>query len=387
MGATLPLVTFLSFAIIMAPCSEAVRRLPAPENLSFKWIDGFVVQVNWSWPKPRGLPEDCDVVYEIQRTDKDDYRAQVKITNFTQDFLIDDMASGSLELSIFSKPKTGCKGWNESEPVKIEIPPKKSKAELVKDFKCYYLSKGFNCSWEQVDPSEDLKVFYRLKGKKEEDIKSLKMCKPEKMEGRNICSLEREDNRDFFVLVETETTMTTFEPKNLIHVPEMSIHESESSLKLTWTNSFVGQLCTWRLCIWYKECGKNKPPNCYDLNEDRTVSIPYKKCCRYEFQYNMTTNEYCKEVISDTSNIKTHGTTKTCLDTANVVAIVIPIIVVFCLILSFYCFQKHQEKLGLPNLDPMTIKDMLKGKKIPNETVMKPNPEVTDNLIIHQEKC
>lgn len=384
MGATLPLVTFLSFAIIMAPCGEAVRRLPAPENLSYEWIDGFLVQVTWSWPKPRGLPEDCGVVYEIQRTDKVNYRAQVKIPNFTQEYLTDDMPSGSLELSIFSKPETGCKGWNESQPVKKTIKPNKPKAELVKDFKCYYLSKGFNCSWEQVDPSEDLKVYYRLKGKEEEDIKSLKMCKPEKIEGRNICSLERKDKRDFFVLVETETAMTTFEPKYFIHVPEMSIHESEASLNLTWTNPDVGQLCTWRLCLWYKECGKSKTTNCYNLNQDRTVSIPYKKCCRYEFQYNTTTDKYCTEVISDTSDIQTHGTTKTCLDTANVVTIVIPIIVILCLILSFYCFRKHQEKLGLPNLDPMTIKDMLKKNEIRNP-VMILNDEPTVRLIFKEE--
>lgn len=56
-------------------------------------------------------------------------RARVTITNFTQDFLVDDMASGSLELSIFTKPETGCKGWNQSETVKIKIYPKKPKGK------------------------------------------------------------------------------------------------------------------------------------------------------------------------------------------------------------------------------------------------------------------
>lgn len=47
--------------------------------------------------------------------------ARVEHTNFTYYYLSKDFTADILELRISSKPLEGCKGWNESEPVKVNI--------------------------------------------------------------------------------------------------------------------------------------------------------------------------------------------------------------------------------------------------------------------------
>ncbi|XP_016528779.1 uncharacterized protein LOC103140603 isoform X1 [Poecilia formosa] len=364
MSATLKFVTFLSFAIMVAPHGEADHRLPAPQNCTPHWADRFVVEVKWIWLKPNDLPESCKVEFEIRWTDKQEDVARVKHTNFTYYYLSKDFTANILELSISSKPLKDCNGWNESDPVKVNIKAPKSYAELVKDFRCFYLSNGSKCFWTPVDPSEDLKVYYRSRGKEKKDIQSLKVCEAFKMEGRNSCSLKLEKRRNIFVLVENETRMNTFEPKMEIYVPKMSINETEKYLHLTWRKPAVGPDGAWRFCVWYKECGNNKPPRCYEFSQRRTVSIPYNKCCRYEFQYNISTNKFNEDLSSDTSEVILHGTTSFCISSANVVAIIIPIIVCFCVILSIYCFKKHEKIFGCTRLDPSVIKEILNLKQV-----------------------
>ncbi|KAM4714146.1 uncharacterized protein FYW61_019212 [Anableps anableps] len=387
MSAALHFVTFLSFAVMMAPYGEADQRLPAPQNVFYYWIDKFVVNVSWTWPKPNTLPQNCVVKFEIRQKDKPVTRVEHK--NFIEQYVIEDFTSNILELSIYSKLETDCKGWNESEPVKQQIKPPKEYAELVRDFKCFYLSNNISCSWIPVDPSEDLKVSYRFAGKMEEDIQSLKVCEPYKMKGRNDCYLERETSRETLVLVETETRMNTFKPKIAIYVPELSINETEAYLKLTWTKPVVGERCTWRYCLWYKECG-NKSLLCYDINEKPTVDIPYKKCCGYEFQYNISTdNNYCPEISSVTSKVIPYGTTRSCISTANVVAIIFPIIICFCVTLSFYCFKKHKKIFGCNKFDPSIIKEFLNINSNKENLYMPQQGEHTDTcteLISTQEQ-
>ncbi|XP_054914419.1 uncharacterized protein LOC129378163 [Poeciliopsis prolifica] len=381
MSATLQFVTFLSVAITMAPYGEADRRLPAPQKYTHHWADRFVVVVNWTWPKPKELPQSCNVKFEIRWTDKQENVAHVEHTNFTYYYLSKDFTADILELRISSKP-LDCKGWNESEPVRVNIKAPKSHAELVKDFRCFYLSNGSKCFWTPVDPSEDLKVYYRFRGKEKKDTQSLKVCEAFKVEGRSSCSLKVEKGRDIFVLVESETRMITFEPKMEIYVPEMSINETEAYLQLTWTKPAVGLDRAWRFCVWYKECGNNKPPRCYEFSQHRTVGIPYNKCCRYEFQYNISTTRFYKDVSSDTSEVMSYGTTSSCISLANVVAIIIPIIVCFCVILSIYCFKKHENIFGWTPLDPSVIKDLFnvnKENKISQDNLFMQHPgEHTD---------
>ncbi|XP_023202367.1 uncharacterized protein LOC111611022 [Xiphophorus maculatus] len=394
MSATLQFVAFLSFAIVMASYGEADRRLPAPQKYTHHWADRFVVVVNWTWPKPKELPQSCNVKFEIRWSEKQQDVARVEHTNFTYYYLSKDFTADILELNISSKPLEGCKGWNESEPVKVNIKAPKSNAELVKDFRCFYLSNDSKCFWTAVDPSRDLKVYYRFPGIEKKDIQSLKACEAFKMEGRSSCSLKVEKGRDIFVLVENETGMNTFEPKMEIHVPKMSINETGAYLQLTWEKPVVGPIGAWQFCVWYKECGNNKPPRCYTFSQHRTVDIPYNKCCRYEFQYNISTTGFYKHVSSDTSEVIPYGTTSSCISSANVVAIIIPIIVCFCVILSIYCFKKHEKIFGCTRLDPSVIKEILnlnKENKIPQANLlMQHQGEHTDTcarLVPGKEGC
>uniref|UniRef100_A0A3Q2Q4A2 Uncharacterized LOC105925516 n=2 Tax=Fundulus heteroclitus TaxID=8078 RepID=A0A3Q2Q4A2_FUNHE len=374
MSTTGQFVTLLAFVIVMAPDGKADRHLPAPTNLSYKWIDGFVVNVTWSWLKPEELPQNCSVKYEIWQMDK--HVADVKDRHYFEDYyLTKDLAPSGGVLDIHCKAKTDCKGWSESEPAKAKISTNKRHDELVKDFTCLFLPNGFNCSWLPVNPSEKLKVSYRVSGKTKEDIQSLKVCEnPYPMNGKCGCELHTDKDREIFVLVETKKRMNTFIAQYAISVPQMSVEESGSFLHLTWTSPNVGQKCTWRTCVWYKECGKEKFPKCFDIKtyERIPVTIPYNKCCRYEFQFNTTTDRHCTEVSSKTSDVITHGTTTPCLDTANVAAIVIPIIVCICVALSFYCFKKHEHIFGSTKLDHSVIKEMFNFNKLPRTRLYVP---------------
>ncbi|PWA14804.1 hypothetical protein CCH79_00014515 [Gambusia affinis] len=394
MSAALQFVTFLSFAITMAPYGEADRRLPAPQQYAHHWVDSFVVVVNWTWPKPKELPQSCNVKFEIRWTDKQEDVARVEHTYFTFYYLSKDFTADILELSISSKPLKGCKGWNESEPVKVNIKAPKSYAELVKDFRCFYLSNDSKCFWTPVDPLENLTVGYRFRGKENKDTQSLKACNASVMDGRSSCSLTVEKGRDIFVVVESETRMNTFQPKMEIYVPKMSINETEGYLQLTWRKPAVGPDGAWRFCVWYKECGSNKPSRCYEFSQHRTVNIPYNKCCRYEFQYNISTKRFHEDVSSDSSEVIPYGTTSSCISSANVVAIIIPIVVCFCVILSIYCFKKHEKIFGCTRLDPSVIKEILnlnKENKISQGNLLMQHPgEHTDTctpLVPGKEDC
>ncbi|KAM4565308.1 uncharacterized protein V3H82_014331 [Fundulus diaphanus] len=307
--------------------------------------------------------------------------ANVEDRYFENYYLTKDLAPSGGELNIHCKAKTDCKGWSQSEPAKAKISTNKTHDELVKDFRCLFLPNGFNCSWIPVDPSEKLKVSYRVSGKTKEDIQSLKVCENPYLNEKRRCELHTDKGREIFVLVETEKRMNTFTAKYAISVPEMSVEETGSVLKLTWTSPNVGQRCTWRTCLWYKECGKDKSPRCYDIKSYETVVIPYNKCCQYDFQFNTTTGPHCTEVSSKTSDVVTHGTTTTCFDKMNVAAIVIPIIVCICVALSFYCFKKNEHIFGSTKLDHSVLKEMFNFNKENKMNVYVPM-EITDALTV-----
>lgn len=46
------------------------HRLPAPVNLSYTWLDPFVVQVTWS--RPRHLPDNCSIEYAVSWQSKEE---------------------------------------------------------------------------------------------------------------------------------------------------------------------------------------------------------------------------------------------------------------------------------------------------------------------------
>ncbi|XP_038124391.1 uncharacterized protein LOC119772152 [Cyprinodon tularosa] len=377
MRATLHFLTFLSSAITMAPCREADIHLPAPYNTSFHWVDGFFVNVTWFWKRPKELPEDCKVEYMIQRKDNKP-GAATHLKHYTDYFLSKDLISSSSELSIHAFAE--CPGRKlESKPVKVEIRAPKQHAELVKDFKCFFLRSSFNCSWIPIDQSPSPTVSYRVPGQEEEHIKTLTKCKgSSKEKGRNVCEVKVKGSQDPLILVESEKRMNTFRPQYAIPVPNVTVQENGQNLQLTWEIPSIG--CDWNCFIWYKECGEEMHHREYKFNEKWTVDdIPYNKCCEYEFHYKLATDIYCRIITSDNSAFK-YGTTKTCFDATKLVTIIIPIIVCFCVALSFYCFKKH-EHIFRPGLERSVIKDWFninRETKNPSDAVYTPNTEMID---------
>lgn len=45
------------------------HHLPAPMQLSYKWLDKFTVNITWSWTRPEDLPENCKIKYHIHKVD------------------------------------------------------------------------------------------------------------------------------------------------------------------------------------------------------------------------------------------------------------------------------------------------------------------------------
>uniref|UniRef100_A0A1A7WTS2 Interleukin 13 receptor, alpha 2 n=2 Tax=Iconisemion striatum TaxID=60296 RepID=A0A1A7WTS2_9TELE len=373
-------------ALLVRPC-EADHVLPEPTSLDYKWISLFTLNLTWSWNRPKDLPPNCLVEYFIHPIDYKKSNAKTTQTHYSEDYLTEEVPSDWWNVSV--QATTSCSGWNGSRPVKKTITRPKKRVELVKDFKCYIDSKSLlNCSWIPGDLSTKVNVSYRYHGEKEEGFKGVQKCAEDK-NGRNVCFLKDNTFPPVFVVAESQTGMSSFEAKLVIGVTKLSIKEEEGYLSLAWSPPAVGQACTWTYCVWYKECNVDIPPKCYDIKRNNTKDIPYKKCCEYKIQYNLTTTKHCLKVVSENSNVITYGNTKLCIQTANMVAIVIPIIFCLCVFLSIYCFNRNREIFCQKIPNHAEIKSLMSDitKKPQNGIVMLEPVENTESVTASPKKC
>ncbi|KAF7207361.1 interleukin-13 receptor subunit alpha-1-like [Nothobranchius furzeri] len=311
--------------------------------------------------------------------------AKTTQTYYSDDYLTEEVPSDWWELSV--QTTTSCSGWNRSQPVIKTITRPKKRVELVKDFKCYIDSKSPNCSWIPVNPSTKVDVSYRYHGEKEEGFKGVQKCADAYWShGRGGCFLKANSFLPVLVVAESPTGIASFEAKLVIGVTELSVKEEEGYLSLAWSLPAVGQMCTWTYCLWYKECNKDIPPQCYDIKGNDTKTIPYKKCCEYKIQYNLTTTAHCPKVTSDNSKVTSYGNTMPCIQT-NMVAIVLPILFCFCVFLSIYCFNRNKDILCPKIPNHFEIKSLIRDKK-PQTGIVMPEPvENTESVIAIPNKC
>ncbi|XP_013878409.1 uncharacterized protein LOC106527932 [Austrofundulus limnaeus] len=361
------LFVFVTTMLLQVSHSDADHHLPAPTQLSYKWLDAFIVNITWSWTRPEDLPKNCEIKYHIHEVDHKITDAQT-----TQKYYVVDLKeNGDVKLNVH----TECESWSQSRKAHVTISRLKPSAKLVRDFKCFQKSDGLNCSWTPVNPSSEPKVSYRHGGQTEEDIKGLRTCSPScRINERCNCFMKVDTSRSIYLVAETDTAEEIIAPIYMTPLTEMSIREDGDYLKLTWTLPDVGQECDWQYHLHYKACAVNKYLTSVDHKSSRGVVIPYDKCCKYEFQYNMTTHHHCSSVTSKNSPLISYGEAKPCVRVSTVVAIIIPILLFLCITLSCYCFHRNSSIFCQNWQDPSEFKDVL-GRLI-NQKDMVYTPDV-----------
>ncbi|KAM4537186.1 interleukin-13 receptor subunit alpha-1-like isoform 2-T2 [Odontesthes bonariensis] len=309
------------------------------------------------------------------------------VTYFEERFLTDRMSS-SLEFSVQASNKH-CIGWTESDPTKITVSTRKPHVELVKNFKCVLEATKMNCSWIPVNPTENLSFIYRHCGKAESNTKIMEFNQPDRRENWKVFTLKAKWRyQDICVVVQTEHSMQTFKPKFAIRTPQMEVKENGDYLTLTWASPDVGANCSWEYDVFYTICSKND-----QLTAREHAQIPHDKCCEYEIRYSVKTDKYCPLVSGDDSKSQVYGAKRHCLDTATVVAIVIPVILFVCVMLSCYCFRRHRHIICpvMPDLSDF-FKEMMNGNKemkTPAVNLYKPVPERFDSekIVLVPKAC
>lgn len=392
MAFTRDFLAFLtSTAIIMVFHCEA-DPYPPPTGLSHTWLDMFTVEV--SWDKPSGLPDDSKFVFLVENTDRTPQC--VDGTTFKEKFFTKNMNSDYWTYNISTV--MGCDGSSKGTPATITIQPPKPKAELVEDFRCIIQSKAVDCTWKPLDPSQNLNLSYRTSGRSEKEIKSLKQCAQFYGSGeRKGCYLPIDTEPDnIWILIETPTAMSTFELVSLVVVqPKLSVEEEADYLRVSWTHEEAKTNC-WIAEICHKQCDKDM--GCRNTStSERMMTVPYKKGCLYEFRSRIVTTKFCPLVTSKQSEVITYGANNPDR-TLTVIAIVVPVVLSICVILSCYCFRRHSAIICPTVPDPSAIfkEMMMNGNKDGKTTagnLYKPVPEsiesckitlVTDNSDLQQ---
>lgn len=358
-------------------------------NVTYKWDDPFNVNVFWSWKKPDNLPDNCTIKYRIWNQGKIDYYTQqnhYKTTYFTEENKSDNW---NVSIQAVRADVETCGDRKESKLVNITIKTIRPHTKLVEDFRCSLEHDRMRCSWIPVSQSLKLKVSYRTS--KEKD--NLRACTGASSHEENVCYLNISTFEFIYVLVEAETGLSTFTPKFKTPLPDMTITESGSELILTIPHPgpAVGK-CNLNYSICITECNKVKSCKSSTANCTR---IPYNRNCKYKIEYSLRTDNYCVPVYSD-RKVRFHGENRTPDVTLTVVAIVVPIILSACIILSCYCFRRHREIICPTMPDPSTIfKEMMmsgnKESKPAPENLYMPVPEpteyvtlVTENSVLQQ---
>ncbi|XP_056225175.1 interleukin-13 receptor subunit alpha-1-like [Seriola aureovittata] len=340
--------------------------LPPPTDLSYEWLDPFTVNVSWLWQRPSNLPKDCEIMYDFEPNAKPDNRKRIESRNVSWICLTGVTGSQSCTFTIYTVGiKESCLDWKStSENITIKSP--KPQAKVVEDFKCVLDPMGMNCSWIPVYPAYNLTLSYKTYGVTEA-VTNSKDCHQYYSSGRrNGCYLELSDEQLFktYILVDNDIGRSTFEALNtsiVIPSPQLNITQDKYLLNLSWETPKVGDLDCWIYVFNYTEC--NKPMKSQKTTTN-TYSIPYDENCLYEIQSRVETKT-CLPIRSDLSEVVTYGTNRPRDGTLTVVAIVIPIILCVCVILSCYCFRKHSNILCPIIPDPSAIfkEMMMNGNK------------------------
>ncbi|XP_063321875.1 interleukin-13 receptor subunit alpha-1-like [Pelmatolapia mariae] len=366
---------------------KADYQLPEPTDVTYRWDDQFQVNVSWSWKKPDNLPKNCTVKYEVLRyglPQSVESGLRSLVNNIPVKYFTEDTHSDHWNISIQAVLDPECSHWKKSRPVIKTIKTTKPRPTLVTDFRCSLESKRTKCFWKPVNESVKLNIFYRTSEKHDQ----IRACDWSTSHEKDVCYLNVNNlELGIYVLVETETGRNTLKPKFVTPLPKMNIAEDEGKLSLTWEHPgpAVGK-CKLNYSVSITECSNVKTLHTIEP----PLNITYNKNCQYKFQYSVQTVRYCILVSSDLSEVITHGENRSPDEMLTVIAIVVPIILSVCVILSCYCFQRNRE-IFCPRIpDPSTIfKEMMMtgnrdSKPIPGN-LYTPVPEPTEHITLVSE--
>ncbi|KAF1380418.1 hypothetical protein PFLUV_G00163530 [Perca fluviatilis] len=368
---------FLCTAMTAVYHCEATAPPPPRTGLNYSWLDPFTVNV--SWQLPRGL-QDREVFYKYRlvndQTDK--ARGCMPWRNFTEHFLTEKMASDHWTYDVWTVGSKSCDDHsNESTRVAITVHTPKPRAE-VKDIRCLIDAAGMNCSWSPGNQSFNLS--YRVCDRSRDEMKE---C-DRRYSGatRNGCYLEVDAvNDDICIMLELDTgaRRITFKPEREILSPKLSVSEVGGKFNLSWLPPDFLKNVPWEYEVCYKKC--NEPKVCLNFpTTGEPGQMPYDKRCHYEFKSRARTSHYVKEIFSGFGDVVPYGTDEPPDETLTVVAIVIPVILSACIILSCYCFRRHRSIICPTIPDPSAIfKEMMlngnKEFKTPPGSLYTPVPE------------
>nr|XP_020471950.1 interleukin-13 receptor subunit alpha-1-like [Monopterus albus] len=384
---TLEFFVFLIWTGMTAVFRCNADRLPPPTMPQYKWLDPFIVNLSWSWERPSGLPHSCQIQFEAQPQDSPTQSLKrVQMKHFTDIFLTEEAHSDHWTYNIHAVITNPCDGWNDSISVPITIHTRQPRAEVVKDFRCLLDPSGMNCSWIPVNQSLNMSFSYRVYGRSEELIKGLKRCAhPYSSGARNGYYLKIEPNKTICISVCTEAGCGTFTPLLAVPSPKLSINQEGGHLYLNWTPPEVGGGCDWIYEFCFTQCNEHR--ECQNVTvargEMHATRVHYNERCLYKFQSRVFTSKYCPAISSDFSEVVTYGVNVPPDMTGTVVAIVIPIVLSVCLILSCYCFRRHRSIICPIIPDPSAIfKELvINGNKEHKNTTGRlyiPGPEAID---------
>ncbi|KAJ0055914.1 hypothetical protein NL108_015609 [Boleophthalmus pectinirostris] len=208
----------------------------------------------------------------------------------------------------------------------------------MKECKCHLFADSMNCSWIPNPKRAPLSLSYRECGS---TLKLIKMnftkCQRTNHIGpKRVCHLTGNFlQKDLCMVAESPDALSTFRAPKAVKLPEkMEISEEGSNLvlKLMPLDVVIPSSVYY---ISYSICDKNLDME-YPIG-DQSKTIPYDKSCQYKFRYQARFTRYSLQFYSDWSEEFVYGSTDR---TLTVVAVVIPIIVSVCVILSCVCFRR-----------------------------------------------
>uniref|UniRef100_A0A3Q3ILS4 Fibronectin type-III domain-containing protein n=1 Tax=Monopterus albus TaxID=43700 RepID=A0A3Q3ILS4_MONAL len=342
-------------------------RLPPPTMPQYKWLDPFIVNLSWSWERPSGLPHSCQIQFEAQPQD-----SPTQVGNGVNIFLTEEAHSDHWTYNIHAVITNPCDGWNDSISVPITIHTRQPRAEVVKDFRCLLDPSGMNCSWIPVNQSLNIVSTFTTVLQKDISFSG----------ARNGYYLKIEPNKTICISVCTEAGCGTFTPLLAVPSPKLSINQEGGHLYLNWTPPEVGGGCDWIYEFCFTQCNEHRV-SCHMEVLMHATRVHYNERCLYKFQSRVFTSKYCPAISSDFSEVVTYGVNVPPDMTGTVVAIVIPIVLSVCLILSCYCFRRHRSIICPIIPDPSAIfKELvINGNKEHKNTTGRlyiPGPEAID---------
>nr|XP_019962713.1 PREDICTED: interleukin-13 receptor subunit alpha-1-like [Paralichthys olivaceus] len=274
---------------------------------------------------------------------------------------------------------TNCSGWNNSTNVTKTIESKTPRAELLESFDCMFGVDGIKCSWTPLNSTQNPTISYWVCGTPPGKF-SLQACQPDSSGGRLYCILDV-DRIDLCFLVNTSTAWKVFRSPIGTESPKLSITDRDEQLILTWQAPETNISCTWMYEFNYTRCKAQKCTNVsLQLSQNKMTKVPYTKGFLYNFTYRVLTNgSYCQTILGTWNKNVTYGMADNTQDwTLISVALIVPTIVFFSIILSCYCFRKYSSIICPNTPDPSAIfKEMVMdgNKAYKTENLYTPKPE------------